>query len=187
MQTILHWDHSLLRLINYTWQNDLFDFLMPWLRNATAWVPLYFFLGLFILTNFKKTGWWCILFAAGAVILSNYISANLIKENIIRLRPCNNPDLASWLRVLVPYRPQSSSFVSSHAANHFCMGTFLYIALKDQIGNWALLFFLWAFSISYAQMYVGVHYPIDVACGAVIGILIGYLIGNFFNKKFALA
>jgi len=187
MHTILNWDHALLKLINYQWQNDFFDFLMPWLRNATAWVPLYFFLGLFLLANYKKTGWWCIIFAAATVILTNYVSSNLIKENIPRLRPCNNPDLASWLRVLVPYRPQSSSFVSSHAANHFSMATFLYIALKDEIGKWAYLFFFWAASICYAQMYVGVHYPIDVASGALVGFIIGYLAGTLFNKKFALA
>jgi undecaprenyl-diphosphatase len=187
MHTILHWDESLLRLINDKWHNDFFDFLMPWLRNATAWVPLYFFLGLFILTNYKKTGCYLIFFAAASVILSNYVSSNLVKEFIFRLRPCNDPALQSWLRVLVAYRPQSSSFTSSHAANHFCMAMFLFVTLKNEIGKWSLLFFIWAASICYAQVYVGVHYPIDVTCGAIIGILIGYLTGSLFNKKFVLA
>ena len=187
MQTILHWDRYLLWLINNKWHNDFFDFLMPWLRNAPVWTPFYFFMVLLVLTNYKKTGWWWVLFAVGTVVLTNYVSSNLIKDHILRLRPCNDPAVASWLRVLVVYRPQSSSFTSSHAANHFCMAVFLYATLKNEVGKWSLLFFVWALSICYAQMYVGVHYPIDVAGGALIGILIGYLTGRSFNKKFALA
>jgi undecaprenyl-diphosphatase len=86
----------------------------------------------------------------------------------------------------VGYRPQSSSFTSSHAANHFGMAIFLYLTLKNDFGKWPLLFFLWAFSISFAQVYVGVHYPLDVTCGALIGILIGYLCGKSFNRNYGL-
>jgi undecaprenyl-diphosphatase len=86
----------------------------------------------------------------------------------------------------VGYRPQSSSFTSSHAANHFAMATYLYSTLKEKQGKWPLVFFFWAFIISYAQVYVGVHYPIDVTCGALIGILIGYLSGKSFNRTYGL-
>jgi membrane-associated phospholipid phosphatase len=40
--------------------------------------------------------------------------------------------------------------------------------------------------ISFAQVYVGVHYPLDVTCGGLIGILIGYLSGKSFNKNYGL-
>jgi undecaprenyl-diphosphatase len=43
---------------------------------------------------------------------------------------------------------------------------------------------LWAAIIGYAQVYVGVHYPFDVAGGATIGIAFGWLLGTFFNKRF---
>jgi undecaprenyl-diphosphatase len=32
---------------------------------------------------------------------------------------------------------------------------------------------LWALAISYAQVYVGVHYPVDVVAGALLGCLVG--------------
>ena len=41
---------------------------------------------------------------------------------------------------------------------------------------------LWAGSISFAQVYVGVHYPIDVTVGALIGGTIGYVIGTILKK-----
>jgi len=187
MKQLLSYDQHLFKLINYEWSNAFFDWLMPWLRNSEMWYPLYLFLVLLVTINFKKSGWWWLIFAAGTVILTDFVSSGIIKNNIIRLRPCNEPDIASWVKVLVGYRPQSSSFTSSHAANHFGMATFLYLTLKTRFNKWPVLFFFWAFSISFAQVYVGVHYPIDIICGALIGILIGYLSGKSFNKNYGLA
>lgn len=187
MEQVFNFDRGLLRLINYDWHNDFFDWLMPWLRNSVVWAPLYLFMIVFIVTNFKKTGWWWVLFAVCTVTISDLVSSRLIKENILRLRPCNEPALAEWLRVLVGYRPQSSSFTSSHATNHFAVAAFIYVTLKKHFAKWPAAFFFWAFSICYAQVYVGVHYPLDVAAGALIGILIGYLPGKFFNRSYGLA
>ncbi|HTS44574.1 MAG TPA: phosphatase PAP2 family protein, partial [Puia sp.] len=59
----------------------------------------------------------------------------------------------------------------------------IFITLK-QTGSWWWLVFLWAFFISYAQVYVGVHYPLDVTCGAILGCGIGYAMNTFFQKQF---
>ncbi len=186
MEQLLSYDQQAFKTINYEWSNSFFDWIMPLLRTSNMWLPLYLFLILLITINFKKTGWWWVLFAAGTVILTDFVSSTLIKHNIIRLRPCNNPDLASWINVLVGYRPQSSSFTSSHATNHFGMAMFLFLTLSTQFKKWPVLFFVWAISISFAQIYVGVHYPGDIICGALIGILIGYLSGRSFNKQYGL-
>ncbi len=188
MEQLLNYDRNLFNIINHQWSNPFFDWVLPWLRNSNMWIPLYLFLVLLVTINFKKTGWWWVVFAAGTVILSDFVSSSIIKntEAFFRLRPCNDPDLASWINVLVGYRPQSSSFTSSHAANHFSMAMFLYLTLKKRFNKWPVLFFFWAFSISFAQVYVGVHYPIDIICGGLIGILIGYLSGKSFNKNYGL-
>ena len=186
MNKPLQLDKELFNLINNKWNNSFLDNITPFLRNANAWLPLYLFLFLFVIFNFKKKAWWWIFFAAGTVILSNFLSASLIKELIYRVRPCNDADLADNIRILTVYRPQSSSFVSSHAANHFAMATFFYLTLNKFIGKWGLLFFVWAMAICYAQVYVGVHFPIDVVCGAVIGFVLGYLSAESFNKNHGL-
>jgi undecaprenyl-diphosphatase len=36
--------------------------------------------------------------------------------------------------------------------------------------------------IAYAQVYVGVHYPLDILAGSIIGILVGYFCAMLFNK-----
>ncbi|NBY31063.1 MAG: phosphatase PAP2 family protein, partial [Actinobacteria bacterium] len=48
--------------------------------------------------------------------------------------------------------------------------------------NYTYLFFVWAGIISYAQVYVGVHYPIDVVAGTLIGLMMGYIGSTLFSK-----
>jgi undecaprenyl-diphosphatase len=127
------------------------------------------------------------LFAAGTVYLTDFVSSGIMKHAFIRLRPCNVAEYSSWIHVLVGYRPQSSSFTSSHAANHFGIAMFLFMTLKARFKKWPAFLFFWAFLISFAQVYVGVHYPLDIIAGAVIGIVIGYLSGKLFNRNYGLA
>jgi membrane-associated phospholipid phosphatase len=186
LEALLQFDRSLFSLVNGQWHNDFFDWLMPWLRNSSVWAPLYLFVVLYAIINYKGHGWRLVLVALVAVALSDLLSSSLIKPNIFRVRPCNEPSLADTVRVLVGYRPQSSSFTSSHAVNHFTLATLLFLTLPKMLGKGRWLWFVWAGAICFAQVYVGVHYPLDVACGAIIGILIGYLHGRLFNKRYQL-
>ncbi len=179
----MEWDKTLLRYINYCWQNPFFDWLMPFLRNTEIWVPFYLFFILFVLFNYRKAGWWWLLAAVCTPILTDFISSHFIKEAIVRLRPCNDLALASWLRFPEGlYRPQSSSFTSSHAANHFGIAMYLFHTLKNSIGKKAWFFFVWAAIVCYAQMYIGVHYPVDIIGGAIVGLLAGYSTASIFVR-----
>ena len=100
----------------------------------------------------------------------------------MRLRPCRNPLLSDRVRVLVIYCPMSSGFTSSHATTHFGVATFVYSTLKKYGSGWVSMFFVWAAIICYAQVYVGVHFPIDVFCGSLVGCLLGSIIGKLFNR-----
>jgi undecaprenyl-diphosphatase len=50
------------------------------------------------------------------------------------------------------------------------------------IGKWRWLFFLWAFLVGFAQIYVGVHFPMDVFFGFLLGWFIGYMIAFLYKK-----
>ncbi len=186
MHQILQLDRSLFKLINGQWHHPFLDAVLPLIRNQYLWTPFYLFMVLYAVINFKKTGWWWVIFVACLATLTDFVSSELIKENIFRLRPCNDPAMADGLRFLVAYRPQSSSFTSSHATNHFGLAAFMYFTLKNHIGKKAWLFFAWAGIIIYAQVYVGVHYPVDVIFGALVGFLFGYLSARSFNKNYYL-
>jgi membrane-associated phospholipid phosphatase len=183
-EKILQLDRDLFFVINTKWSNPFFDWLLPYTRNANTWIPLYVFLLLFIPIRHKKRGLFWVLFAIVTGAITDLVSSRLIKENFFRLRPCQDPSMKDHIHVLVSYCPQSSSFTSSHAANHFGFAVFFYFTLKEYYGNWTALIFLWAFIICYAQAYVGVHYPIDLLAGAVAGGVIGYISSWVFNKFF---
>jgi membrane-associated phospholipid phosphatase len=180
---IISIDHWLFHQINQVWINPVFDLVFVFMRQAEFWVPFYLFLLVLGLVNFgKKALWWSATVIMTAII-SDLVSSSIIKNIIFRLRPCRNPELADQVRVLVNYCPQSSGFTSSHACNHFALAFFIFITL-NQTGSWRWLLFLWAFLISYAQIYVGVHYPLDILGGTLAGSSIGYMMSIFYKKQF---
>jgi undecaprenyl-diphosphatase len=63
------------------------------------------------------------------------------------------------------------------------MATFVSISLYPTFKRYIYLSYLWAFFICYAQIYVGVHYPLDVLGGAAVGTLAGVLTASVFNKQ----
>jgi membrane-associated phospholipid phosphatase len=179
-------DYDLFSKMNGRWHNSFLDTIFPFIREPFVWMPFYFFMVLFVVLNFKLKGWFWVLFLILNVMLSDYVSSTLIKDNFIRLRPCQDVYLADQIRFLVSYCPSSSSFTSSHAANHFAAAMFIFTTLKKTVSpKWAFLF-LWAFAISYAQVYVGVHFPFDIFCGAILGVILGYIPATIFNKRIGL-
>jgi undecaprenyl-diphosphatase len=184
-KTVLQFDHWLFHKINQVWINPFFDLILPFARQQEFWYFFYLFLLVFALYNFRIKGcWWSVSLIMTAII-SDLASSTLVKAAafLFRLRPCRDPDMIGQVRVLVNYCPQSSSFTSSHACNHFAAAWFIFITL-NQTGSWRWLLFIWAFVISYAQVYVGVHFPLDVLGGAVLGTAIGYGMSIFFRKQF---
>ena len=184
MNIFEQFDQFAFKCINMDYHNQWLDTVLPVVRNAKTSIPLYVFLVVYALTRFKQNKWMWLLFFGCLPILTDFISSDLIKENFFRLRPCNDPLMADKMRLLLNYKPQSSSFTSSHATNHFALATFFFYTLKTYFGKWSYLFFVWAFLICYAQVYVGVHYPLDVIAGGILGFSIGYVTALYFNKKF---
>jgi len=183
MQQLVNIDKALFKLINGQWTNAFFDWLMPWLRTPSLWLPLYIFLLTFLIVKFKKQSIWIILFAIITASITDSVSSHIFKPYFHRLRPCVDPTMTGMVRLLLNYTPRNGSFTSSHAANHFGLAMFLYACLRKYYGNWMLLFFVWAFFISYAQVYVGIHYPFDILGGAVLGCLVGYFMAYILNNK----
>jgi membrane-associated phospholipid phosphatase len=185
-QKIEHLDQRLFIQLNSRWTNTFFDAVMPYIRNPVLWVPLYIFLALFVLLNFKIKGlWWAVLFFS-TIALTDLAGTYIFKYNVQRLRPCNDPDFFFNVRLLLN-QCGGYSFISNHAANHFGMATFFYITFRHLLKKWTWIPFLWAAFIGYAQIYVGIHYPLDVFCGTILGLLTGILTGVFFNKRFGFA
>lgn len=163
------------------WRSDFLDAVMPYVRNQFTWAPVYLFLLIFMPYNF---GWKGVIWLAGFLLcfaLADSISASVIKPLVQRVRPCNDPRLADYLHLIVP-RSSGYSFPSSHASNHFALGVFIMVTLHQRIPWFWPIPMFWAAIISYAQVYVGVHFPLDILVGGLLGATIGLTVGLTFNN-----
>ena len=184
-QQLDSWDKQLFIKLNSAWTNPLFDAVLPYVRETVFWAPLYIFILAFIMFNYGKKGWqWSIAFLCTAAI-TDMVSTLLLKETVERLRPCQDPAFFMHVRLLLKHCTtiNSYSFTSSDAANYFGLATFVSITFYPTFKRWIYLSYIWAIFISYAQVYVGVNYPLDVLGGAGIGVLAGLLTAWVFNKK----
>lgn len=181
-EQLLELDKSAFFFINNKLSNPFFDFLMPLLRDAKNWIPFYIFLLIFLPLKHKTKGWFWVLFALLTGACTDLISSHIIKQNIWRVRPCGDLSIAEHVRFIIAYCPQSSSFTSSHAANHFGIASFIFFTLHKFYGGKIWFIFLWAFLICFAQVYVGVHYPGDIIGGTIVGLLIGFLLSKIYNR-----
>ncbi|MDA3905276.1 MAG: phosphatase PAP2 family protein [Bacteroidales bacterium] len=161
--------------------NGFFDFLMWWFSDKLIWIPFYLYL-LFLII--KKYGWESIailLSLAILIALSDQISG-LVKDSVQRFRPSHNPDIQGQVRTLNGYLGGNYGFVSAHAANSFALTYFMNKSLKSNYTFLGVVLFIWAFSVSYSRIYLGVHYPGDILGGAILGIGLAWIIVNIYQK-----
>jgi membrane-associated phospholipid phosphatase len=182
MNTLVNIDQHLFFFINNDCQIDALNKLMPYWRSMYLWIPIYVFFIAFIAEKFGKKGWIYLLFLGLTIGVSDTISSKIIKKSVARYRPCNDENFKTQVKLLVNCG-SGYSFTSSHASNHFAIATFVILTFvgRRKWLKWALL--TWAFTISLGQVYVGVHYPLDVIGGGILGSLIGWGMSYFYNKR----
>ncbi|HVW96938.1 MAG TPA: phosphatase PAP2 family protein [Mucilaginibacter sp.] len=174
-------DRHLFYFINHDLANPVFDHVLPLMRNPKFWIPLYLFIIGFCIYKYKKQGLILIVFLALSAGFADFTSASIVKPLVKRDRPCRDA-VVSKTDIVRVNCGTGYSFPSTHATDHFAMALFLIVIFQKKwrwIWFWAIL---WAGVISFAQVYVGVHFPIDVTCGALYGALVGWMFATFFKK-----
>ena len=168
----------------FLWLNGqhstLWDGLMYWITHRLTWVPLY---ALIIFLLFRRYRWqaaWMILVIVLVITLADQTASTWLKPFFGRLRPCHEPTLTGTVH-LVSGCGGRFGFVSSHSANTFGLATTLWLLLRREVKYIGLLF-VWAFLVSYSRIYVGVHYPLDLAGGALVGITYAGLVMRAYRK-----
>lgn len=179
IEALRHIDKLLFHFINSDIANPVLDFLCPWLREKLVWIPLYLLIALLLYKKHGNKILWLGALAVVTIILSDQTSG-LFKHFVHRLRPCNNPELADTIHRVVECGV-GFSFVSAHAANHFALATF-FSFLFGWKRNWVVFLYIWASVIALSQVYVGVHYPVDVLAGALVGIIAGLITGYIAGR-----
>ena len=170
MYEIIQFDHRLFHLINAEWRHALLDTILPMIRSKYVWYPVYVGIIVWALTHYKnKLGYLYVLSLLSCVAVTDLLSSSVLKPMVQRIRPCNElfTGYDVMLHVSCGY---GYSFPSSHAANHFALSILCLLLFKANKSVSTILI-LWATAICYAQIYVGVHYPLDVLGGAILGLL----------------
>ena len=179
-QTILNIDKAWLLALN----GDGGAFWDSFFYIASArltWVPLYLLLLYFI---WHKWGWkgilWTLLTLGVAVVAADQI-CNFFKHFTPKLRPTHTPDIAAWVHTVRGYRGGPYGTVSAHAAISFCIALFTSRLFKRP---WlTIVLFGWALLVAYSRIYLGVHFPMDIMFGTMLGLFMGEAAFRLFRRQ----
>jgi undecaprenyl-diphosphatase len=174
MTKITQFDYHIFKDINdlagsHHWLDRFMEFLA---NDAVIFLILGFIFYWFI--NRNKYG--IMVIQAGlSVVIS--LGVNVILHHFIyRARPF----VGHHVHKLIQHSADSS-FPSDHSVFAFSIAATFFLYNKKHGVSWLLL----ACGIAFSRVWVGVHYPLDVTAGAIVGIIVSLFLYNLNkNNKF---
>ncbi|HVV00058.1 MAG TPA: phosphatase PAP2 family protein, partial [Verrucomicrobiae bacterium] len=162
----MHWlqalDINIFRFINGGLVNPFLDRVMPFASGNAFFAPILFLVCVWLLIRGGARGRLFLLMFVLSLAVSDGWVCNTLKHAVARPRPFATLDN---VRVLLG-RGSSFSMPSSHAANWFAATLVAFVYCRRSL--WFMLPL--ALIVSFSRVYNGVHYPSDVAAGAVLGL-----------------
>ena len=168
MDFLLQLDTAVFYFINVGLQNSFFDWFMPFITERTHWFPVWAAAVIGLLWKGGKKGRTAVILIIPVIFLSDQLSAHVLKPLIARPRPCVAlPDVYMLVEI-----KRSFSFPSAHAANFFATATF-FNYFYPRYRWW---YFTAAFLVALSRVSIGVHYPLDIIAGGILGALCAYAV-----------
>lgn len=175
LETIIHWDHQIFLWINHI-NHPWLDMSLPILTDLHQHTSLIIILLTLLLWTLLKQRrvFYSLLFLILVLAINDFVGGQ-IKDLFARYRP----DRAGLDVILRAPHYNGGSFPSNHAMNMFCFASYVG-RLKSQL---FIPLILIAATIAFSRVYCGVHFPLDVLFGGVMGYLMGKYSYWLFSKK----
>jgi len=172
MNNFFNLDQSVFLLINGN-HSPFWDEIMIFFTQAYTWAAFFIIFLFFIFKKYKlKKGLVILLVLIIAITFSDQFST-VVKEIVRRFRPSHEPSIEYMVHSALK-KGGLYGFFSAHASTSMVMAVFSSLIFRNKTYN--LLVFSWLFLIGYTRIYLGMHYPLDVMGGWVVGAIIGYAI-----------
>ena len=182
LEKLIHIDTQILLAIN-GWHAPWADTLMWIISAKETWIPLYLLLVGLLVWRYRKPAMtsmkWLQKVPACVVIIvviglavgaADFVASGILKDWVARPRPSRVPELEGVLHLVNGYKSGRYGFVSSHAANTMACGLLFSLIWRNKIATVGLM--LWVAANCYSRMYLGVHYPLDIFGGLMVGTLV---------------
>ena len=160
-----------------------YDNLWLIITKQAYWTPFFLLLAYLLYKKIGIKNLGIVVIFIGLVLLFCNESVELFKITFKRLRPCNDPKIKDFIRIV--HHSSTYSFFSGHAANSMATMTLLFLILKKQY-HYIFLIFLYPLIFAYSRIYLGVHYPTDILTGYVFGGLYGivfYKVYQYYQSR----
>ena len=168
---LIRLDQQLLLYLNSI-NSPFWDEVMYALSGKLLWIPLYLAILVYLGIKYKRKVLVILLFVILGITIADQTSVHLFKNVFHRLRPCHEPALEGLVHLVRGECGGLYGFVSSHATNSFYVAMFSLLFIRKRWYSFSII--LWALIVSYSRIYLAVHYPGDVICGAILGAMIGW-------------
>lgn len=181
LEYLISWDKDLFLTLNGLGNSSWDPF---WMFMTDKWSSIPLYLALLVIT-FYFMGWrkgLVLLVSVALMITATDQLANVFKYGFERLRPCYDPELEGLFRLVKSSCGGKYGYFSAHAANSFALAAFFTLGFTRYLRVLPLFLFLWAATVAYSRIYIGVHFPLDVLTGMMIGLLNGSLFYLIFKR-----
>ncbi len=178
LEKLLEWDRSTFIYLN-SLGVETYDTFWTTVTEISFWIPLFLLFGYLLYATFSLREATSRLITLLLLVVFVLFLTHWVKLGFSRLRPNNDATLNTVIRILKS--PTDFSFFSGHASSSFAITVLVYLFLR-QHRKWVGLFFIWPILFSLSRIFVGVHYPIDIITGALVGILSGLIFYSLYYR-----